>query len=270
MLVDSHCHLDFPDLAADEAGVIARAKGAGVELLLTISTQVSRNAVLQAIAARNSNVFFTVGTHPHHAALEADIPAAAIVALAAAHPKCIGIGEAGLDYHYERSPRDIQQRVFRTNIAAARQTKLPLIIHARDADEDMIGILKEETEEGVFSAILHCFTSSEMLARVGLDLGFYISFSGVVTFKRSQELRRIATLVPSDRLLIETDAPYLAPEPYRGKRNEPSYVVETAKTLAEVKGISFEALARLTTANFTRLFGKVSIPASFGPIPQAS
>jgi TatD DNase family protein len=269
MLVDSHCHLDFPDLAADEAGVIARAKEAGVELLLTISTHVSRNAVLQAIAARNANVFFTAGTHPHHAAIEADVPTAAIVALAA-HPKCIGIGEAGLDYHYDRSPRDIQQRVFRTNIAAARQVKLPLVIHARDADEDMIRILREEVEQGGFSAILHCFTSSEKLARVGLELGFYISFSGVVTFKHSQELRRIAALVPSDRLLVETDAPYLAPEPYRGKRNEPSYVVETAKILAEVRGLSFEDMARFTTANFLRLFEKVSMTVNSDPLPPTS
>jgi TatD DNase family protein len=270
MLVDSHCHLDFPELAADEAGVVARAKDAGVGLLLTISTQVHRNAALQAIAARNANVFFTVGTHPHHAAAEADVQSAAIVALAA-HPKCIGIGEAGLDYHYDRSPRDIQEHVFRTNIAAARQTQLPLIIHARDADENMIRILGEESGQGAFKAILHCFTSSEQLARTGLDLGFYISFSGVVTFKRSQELRRIAALVPPDRLLVETDAPYLAPEPYRGKRNEPSYVVETAKILASIRGIAVDELATLTTANFLCLFDKArwQISAS-GLLLQAS
>jgi TatD DNase family protein len=268
MLVDSHCHLDFPDLAADEAGVLARAKQAGVGLLLTISTHVRRNTTLQAIAARNANVYFTVGTHPHHAAIEADIPAATIIALAA-HPKCIGIGEAGLDYHYDRSPRDVQQRVFRTNIAAARQTQLPLIIHARDADQDMIRILEEESGEGAFKAVLHCFTSSEQLARTGLDLGFYVSFSGVVTFKRSDELRRIAALVPADRLLVETDAPYLAPEPYRGKRNEPSYVVETATILAKARGISFEDLATLTTANFLRLFEKTSATAISGPLSQA-
>jgi TatD DNase family protein len=260
MLVDSHCHLDFPDLAADEAGVVARAEAAGVGMFLTISTHVRRNAALQAIAARHGNIVFTVGTHPHHAAEEADVTAPEIVALAA-HPKCVGIGEAGLDYHYDRSPRDVQERVFRTNIAAARETGLPLVIHARDADDDMIRILRQETGQGAFKAVLHCFTSSEKLARTGLDLGFYVSFSGVLTFKRSEELRRIASFVPAERLLVETDAPYLAPEPYRGKRNEPAYVVETAKVLAAVRGLEVDELAKLTTANFLRLFEKTAIAA---------
>jgi len=257
MLVDSHCHLDFPDLAADEAGVLARAERAGIGLLVTISTRVRRNASLRAIAERNANVVFTVGTHPHHAAEEAGVEAAEIVTLSA-HPKCVGIGEAGLDYHYDRSPRDVQERVFRTNIAAARETDLPLVIHARDADEDMIRILVDETGQGAFKAVLHCFTSGEKLARTGIELGFHLSFSGVLTFKKSDELRRIARLVPPDRLLVETDAPYLAPEPYRGKRNEPSYVIETARVLAATREMTLGALAELTTANFHALFPKVA------------
>jgi len=264
MLVDSHCHLDFPDLAADEADVIARAERADVGLLMTISTRVRRNALLQAIAARRANVVFSVGTHPHHAAEEVDIQLADIVGLSA-HPKCVGIGEAGLDYHYDRSPRDVQERVFRTNIGAARETGLPLVIHARDADADMIRILTDEMGQGAFKAVLHCFTSGEGLARAGIELGFFISFSGVLTFKRSEELRRIAAIVPPERLLVETDAPYLAPEPHRGKRNEPAHVVETARMLAATRQISLEDVARLTTANFLRLFGKAA-----GAVPAAS
>ncbi|MFI4994207.1 MAG: TatD family hydrolase [Hyphomicrobiales bacterium] len=269
MLVDSHCHLDFPDLAADEAGVIARAERAGVGLLMTISTRVRRNASLQAIAARHDNIVFTVGTHPHHAAEEADVRVSDIIGLSA-HPKCVGIGEAGLDYHYDRSPRDVQEKVFRTNIAAARETGLPLVIHARDADDDMIRILTQEMGQGAFKAVLHCFTSSEKLARIGLDLGFYISFSGVLTFKRSDELRRIAGIVPLDRFLVETDAPYLAPEPYRGKPNEPAYVVETAKVLAATRYVTLDRIADLTTANFHALFVKAASPehaaASTAPV----
>ncbi|MBV8962023.1 MAG: TatD family hydrolase [Hyphomicrobiales bacterium] len=260
MLVDSHCHLDFPDLAADEAGVLARARAAGVGRFLTISTRVRRNAALQAIAARHNDVFFTVGTHPHHAAEEASVTTSEIVAISG-HPRCVGIGEAGLDYHYDRSPRDVQERVFRSNIAAARETELPLIIHARDADDDMIRILNDEMGEGTFKAVLHCFTSTEKLARTGIDLGFFVSFSGVLTFKKSEELRRIARIVPLERLLVETDAPYLSPEPYRGKRNEPAFVVETARVLASTCGMTFDALCELTTANFHRLFDQVTVGA---------
>jgi TatD DNase family protein len=269
MLIDSHCHLDFPDLAADEAGVIARAERAGIGLFATISTRVRRNAALQAIAARHANVVFTAGTHPHHAAEEADVTAAEIVALSA-HPHCVGIGEAGLDYHYDRSPRDVQARVFRTNIAAARETGLPLVIHARDADDDMIRILSEEMGQGAFKAVLHCFTSGEKLARTGLELGFYISFSGVLTFKRSDELRRIAAMVPLDRLLVETDAPYLAPEPYRGKRNEPAYVIETAKVLAAVRDMPLDRLAELTTTNFLKAFAKAATPERLARLRAAA
>jgi TatD DNase family protein len=272
MLVDSHCHLDFPDLAADEAGVIARAERAGVGLLMTISTRVRRNASLQAIAARHDNIVFTVGTHPHHAAEEEDVQVSDITALAA-HPKCVGIGEAGLDYHYDRSPRDVQEKVFRTNIAAARETGLPLVIHARDADDDMIRILTQEMGQGAFKAVLHCFTSTESLARVGIELGFLISFSGVLTFRRSHELRRIAAIVPLERLLVETDAPYLAPEPYRGKPNEPAYVVETAKVLAATRDVAADEIARLTTSNFLNLFEKaasVARLAGLGPPARSS
>jgi TatD DNase family protein len=257
MLVDSHCHLDFPDLAADEAGVLARARAAGIGRFLTISTRVRRNGALRAIAHRHDDVFFTVGTHPHHAAEEAEVEASEIIAISV-DSKCVGIGEAGLDYHYDRSPRAVQERVFRTNIAAARETKLPLVIHARDADDDMVRILEDEMGKGSFRAVLHCFTSTEKLARVGLDLGFFVSFSGVLTFKKSDELRRIACIVPADRLLVETDAPYLSPEPHRGKRNEPAFVVETAKALAATRAVSFEKLCDLTTASFHNLFEKAA------------
>ena len=257
MLVDSHCHLDFPDLAADEAGVLSRARAAGVGRFLTISTRVRRNAALQAIAGRQDDVFFTIGTHPHHAAEEAQVETAEIVAISA-HPRCVGIGEAGLDYHYDRSPRDVQDVVFRKNIAAARETGLPLVIHARDADDEMIRILDDEMGKGSFKAVLHCFTSTEKLARAGLEYGFFVSFSGVLTFKKSVELRRIAKIVPNERLLVETDAPYLSPEPHRGKRNEPAFVVETAKVLASTRDMSFEELCDLTTANFFRLFEKAA------------
>ncbi|MBV8770512.1 MAG: TatD family hydrolase [Hyphomicrobiales bacterium] len=269
MIVDSHCHLDFPDLAADEAGLLARARMAGVGRFLTISTRVRRNAALQAIAARHGDVFFTAGTHPHHAAEESDVATSEIVALAA-HPRCVGIGEAGLDYHYDRSPRDVQERVFRTNIAAARDTRLPLVIHARDADDDMIRILDDEMGKGTFKAVLHCFTSTEELARTGIDLGFFVSFSGVLTFKKSDELRRIARLVPPERLLVETDAPYLSPEPHRGKRNEPAFVVETAKVLAATRGMSFDAISALTTANFHHLFEKAASTDAPSPVMAGS
>jgi TatD DNase family protein len=257
MLVDSHCHLDFPDFSGRLPDVLERARGAGIGRMVTISTHVERFETYRTLAEGHDDVFFTIGTHPHHAAEEPDVRAAHIVTLSE-HPRCVAVGEAGLDYHYDRSPRDIQQRVFRTHIAAAREAKLPLVIHARDADEDMIAVLKEESGRGRFDAVLHCFSSGARLAEVGVDLGFYVSFSGIVTFKRSDELRRIAAAVPADRLLVETDAPYLAPEPYRGKQNEPAYVAETAKFLAGVIGLGTEDFARLTTKNFYRLFAKAA------------
>jgi TatD DNase family protein len=266
MLIDSHCHLDFPDLATQREAVLARAEGAGVGLMLTISTRVRRFSDLLEIVEPHGNVYCSIGTHPHHAAEERDITLEEIVKFTR-HPKVAAIGEAGLDYHYDNSPREEQKRSFRTHIAAARQTGLPLVIHARDADEDIARILEEETARGAFPLVLHCFTGGPELARRGLALGGYVSFSGVVTFKNSEALRDIAKDVPLDRLLVETDAPYLAPEPLRGRTNEPANVVHTATRLAAVRGLSPEALADVTTDNFFRLFNKVprsaaSIPAS--------
>lgn len=257
MIVDSHCHLDFPEFAEDLSGVLDRAEKAGVGRVVTISTRVKRVDVYRALAEADRRVFFTVGTHPHNAAEEPDTTVAELVDLSR-HPRCVAIGEAGLDYHYDKSPRDVQRKVFRTHIAAAREAGLPLVIHAREADADMIDILTTEMREGRFNAVLHCFSSSEALARAGVELGLYVSFSGILTFKRSEELRAIAAAVPSDRLLVETDAPYLAPQPFRGKRNEPAYTVHTARVLGETLGVDDEEIARVTTENFYRLFGKAA------------
>ncbi|HEX8167257.1 MAG TPA: TatD family hydrolase [Beijerinckiaceae bacterium] len=258
MLVDSHCHLDFPGLSERLPEVLARARAAGIGRLVTISTHVARVARYRALAEAHQEIFFTVGTHPHNAAEEPDVTAAEIVRLSR-HPRCVAIGEAGLDYHYDKSPRDVQRKVFRTHIAAARESGLPLVIHARDADEDMIAILSEEMGQGAFNAVLHCFSSGRRLAEVGVDLGFSVSFSGILTFRRSDELRAIARAVPPERLLVETDAPYLAPEPHRGRPNEPAYVAHTARVLADVVGLDAQALADLTTRNFYRLFQKAAV-----------
>ncbi|MGH6737005.1 MAG: TatD family hydrolase [Methyloceanibacter sp.] len=256
MLIDSHCHLDFPELKSDLAGVLTRARDAGVGLVVTISTRVGRFNDLKEIVEANDNVYCSIGTHPHNVAEEPDITVEELVEIAR-HPKVVAIGEAGLDYHYDHSPRDIQKKSFRTHIAAARETSLPLVIHAREADDDIARILEQETKKGAFPFVLHCFTSEAELAHRGLALGGYISFSGVVTFKKSEALRDIALAVPYDRLLVETDAPYLAPEPYRGKTNEPAFVVHTAKRLAALRGMSEAEMARVTTDNFFRLFKKV-------------
>ncbi len=255
MLVDSHCHLDFPDFAAELDGVVARAEAAGVGRMVTISTRVRRHDVLVAIAEKFPNVFCSVGTHPHYAHEELDISAEELAARAR-HPKVVAIGEAGLDYFYDKSPRAAQDRSFRAHVAAARQTGLPLVIHTRDADADMARILEEEAGKGAFTAVLHCFTGSRELAQRAVALGHFISFTGILTFKKSDELRAIAAELPADRILVETDAPYLAPGKFRGKRNEPAYVVETAKVLAETRGVPFAEIARQTTANFFRLFAK--------------
>lgn len=257
VLVDSHCHLDYPDLAADLDGVLARAEAAGVGRVVTISTHVARARIYEALAERDARVFSTIGTHPHYAGEEPDTRVETLVALAR-HPRCIAIGEAGLDFHYDKSPRDVQAHVFRTHIAAARESGLPLVIHAREADAEMIAILSEEMARGRFSAVLHCFSSGAELARVGVELGLYVSFSGIVTFNRSEELRAIARSVPLERILVETDAPYLAPQPKRGKPNEPAYVAMTAASLAQTLGLTPDALARATTANFYRLFAKAA------------
>ena len=256
MLVDSHCHLDFPDFAPELEAVVARAEAAGVGRMVTISTRVRRHAQVLAIAERFPNVTCSVGTHPHHTHEELDITAEELIARAQ-HPKVVAIGEAGLDYHYDNSPRAAQEQGFRTHIAAARTTQLPLVIHAREADEDTARILEEEMGKGPFPAVLHCYTGGPELARRAIALGHSISFTGIVTFKNSGALREIAESLPADRFLVETDAPYLAPLPYRGKRNEPAYVAEVARVLAEVRGVSAEEIARQTTENFFRLFSKV-------------
>src|SRR3954462_1805762 len=261
MLVDSHCHLDFPDFAAELDAVVARAEAAGVGRMVTISTRVKSHGQILAIAERFPNVTCSVGTHPHHAHEEFDITADELIARTS-HPKVVAIGEAGLDYHYDNSPRDAQRQGFLTHIAAARATKLPLVIHTREADDDTARILEEEMGKGPFSAVLHCYTGGAQLARRAIALGCYLGFTGIVTFKNSAALRAIARDVPADRFLIETDAPFLAPAPYRGKRNEPAYVAEVAKVLAEVRGVSLDEIARQTTENFFKLFSKAPRPAA--------
>jgi TatD DNase family protein len=256
MLVDHHCHLDAPDFADDLDGVIARARAAGVGILVSISMHVRKLSQTLKIAEAHANVFSSIGTHPHYAHTELDIPVAEIVQLSA-HPKIVAIGEAGLDYYYDNSPREAQAEGLRKHIAVAQETGLPLVIHARDADDDIAAMLEEEMARKRFAAVLHCFTGGPQLARRALDLGVYISFSGILTFKKSEALREVAASVPLDRLLVETDAPFLAPGKYRGKRNEPAYVLETARELARVKGISAAELARVTTENFFRLYAKV-------------
>ena len=256
MLVDSHCHLDFPEFAPELDAVVARARAAGIGRMVTISTRVKQLPQVLAIADRFSDVFCSVGTHPHNAHEELDIDAKALVALTR-HPKIVALGEAGLDYHYDKSPRDAQAQGFRQHIAAARETGLPLVIHAREADADMARILTEDTGKGAFPAVLHCFTAGRDLAMTAIELGLYIGFTGIITFKNGEALRDIAAALPADRILVETDAPFLAPLPYRGKRNEPSYVVETAKMLAATRGVTPEDIAQQTTENFFRLFSKV-------------
>jgi TatD DNase family protein len=257
MLVDSHCHLAFPDFQSRLPEVLAAASAAGVGRMVTISTHVARFGTYRALAEAHESIFCTVGTHPHNAAAEPDVPTKRLIELSV-HPRCVAIGEAGLDYHYDKSPHDVQQRVFRTHIEAARETGLPLVIHARNADQDMIRILTEEMRRGRFDAVLHCFSSGEKLAQVGVELGLYVSFSGILTFRNSEEIRRIAAAVPHERLLVETDAPYLAPVPHRGKTNEPAFVAHTAHVLADVIGMTDQDVATLTTTNFYRLFSKAA------------
>ena len=261
MLIDSHCHLDFPDFADDLDAIIARARDAGIGRIVTISTRVRRHDQVLAIAERFGDVFCSVGTHPHHAQEEPDVTVDDLVARTR-HPRVVAIGEAGLDYHYHYSPVEAQEEGFRRHIAAARATGLPLVIHSRDADDDMARILEEETRKGAFSAVLHCFTGGRDLAQRAIALGLSISFTGILAFKKSDELREIAAELPADRILVETDAPYLAPGKFRGKRNEPSYVVETAKVLANVRGVDLDRIAGQTNENFFRLFGKVPRPQS--------
>jgi TatD DNase family protein len=258
MLIDSHCHLDFEVLAIDRAGVLARAAEAGVSGMVTISTFVDKFAEIAAITEAHDNVWCSVGTHPHNADQELHIQTADLVRLAA-HPKCVAIGEAGLDYFYDNAPREAQAEGFRRHIAASRETGLPLVIHTRTADEDTIAILEGETEKGAFPFVLHCFSAGAELARRGLALGGYVSFSGILTFKNAEEIREVAAFVPADRILVETDAPYLAPVPHRGQSNEPAFVRHTAERLAEVRGVPFETIAEQTTRNFARLFSKTGL-----------
>ena len=257
VLVDSHCHLDFPDFGHELDDVVRRAGAAGVGWMLTICTHVSRFDAVLAVAEAYDRVFCTVGIHPHEAGAEPEVSAEHLVRLAR-HPKVVGFGESGLDYHYDHSPREAQRRSFRVHAAAARQAGLPLVIHSRAADDDTLAILAEETAKGPFPGLIHCFSTGRALAEGAVDLGFYVSFSGILTFKNAADIRTTAQALPLDRhrLLVETDAPYLAPVPERGKRNEPAFVAHTAAHLAELRGIAPEALAQATTDNFFRLFAK--------------
>ncbi len=260
MLVDSHCHLDFADFAEERDAIVQRALDNDIKRLVTICTRVRRFDSIIAIAEAYESVYASVGTHPNNAHEELDVTVEELVELSK-HPKVVAIGEAGLDYHYDYAPPAAQDQGFRTHISASRITQLPLVIHARSADEDMISILREETGKGAFPFILHCFSSGAELAQVGVELGGYISFSGILTFKNSPEIREIARNVPRDRLLVETDAPYLAPMPHRGKRNEPSFVRHTAAVLAETIGVSEAEIANITSDNGFRLFTKMPRPA---------
>lgn len=261
MLVDSHCHLDFDVFDEDRQETIQRARDAGVATMVTICTRVTRFEEIRAIAETDENIWCSVGIHPHQAEEEPVVTIEDLVSRAA-HPKVIGIGETGLDYYYDNSPRELQETSFRTHIAASRETGLPLIVHTRDADEDMADILEDEMGKGAFPGVLHCFSSGRRLAERALDIGFYISLSGIVTFKNAQDLRDIAKDVPVDRILVETDSPFLAPIPNRGKRNEPAFVADTAAKVAELKGVDKHALSMASTENFFRLFSKATRPAS--------
>jgi TatD DNase family protein len=258
-VVDSHCHLDYEGLADRLPEVLANAEHAGVGMMVSIGTRVTKFPGLLKIAEENANVYCTVGTHPHHAHEEQDVTVDELVRFAS-HPKVAGIGEAGLDYHYDFSPQEAQARSFRVHIAAARESDLPLVIHAREADQDMARMMEDEAP---CKYLLHCFTGSPELARRGLAVGAHISFSGILTYKTAENLRAIAKDVPLDKLLVETDAPYLAPVPHRGKGNEPAFVIETLKQLAAVKGQTVENMARITSDNFFRLFSKVERPKNW-------
>jgi TatD DNase family protein len=259
MLVDSHCHLEFPDFVAEQQAVIDRARAAGVGHFLTISTRVHRFDEIARIAEAHADISCSLGTHPHSAEEEADITTARLVELGA-HPKVVAIGETGLDYYYDNSPRNLQQETFRRHIRAALELDMPVIVHTRDAEEDTMRILREEGQGTGLTGVLHCFSSSPQLAEDAVEFGFHISFSGIVTFKKSEELRETARKVPLERMLVETDAPFLAPIPKRGQRNEPAFVVHTANVLAGLHGLTPEALAGRTTGNFFDLF-KRAVPA---------
>jgi TatD DNase family protein len=261
-IVDSHCHLDYDGLYENLPAVLQRAEDVGVGLVLSISSRIRNFPKILGIAEAYENVYCTVGTHPHNAHEELDIPVAEIVKLAQ-HLRVVGIGEAGLDYFYDKAPRDAQMQGFKNHIAAARETGLPLIIHTRDAEDDTARLLEAEMARGEFKALLHCFTSQQWLAEQAVGLGLYVSFSGILTYKTAQNLRDTAKVLPEDRILVETDAPYLAPMPMRGKSNEPAFVSHTLDVLAATRGVSRVHMAAVTSANFFRLFDKVPAPASF-------
>ena len=260
MLVDSHCHLDFPDYAGQVDQVVARARAAGVGICISIGTELKRFPGVRAVAERFDNVWCSVGVHPHEAQKELLSDPAPLIA-EAAHPKVVAIGETGLDFYYEHSPRAEQAANFRAHIAAARRTGLPVIVHTRDADDETIDLLRDEMGKGAFTGLIHCFTGGQRLADAAVEMGFYISVSGIATFKNSAALRDVIATVPTNRLLVETDAPFLAPVPHRGKTNEPALVVHTARMLADLKGMNEGELAAATTENFFRLFTKVKRPA---------
>jgi TatD DNase family protein len=256
MLIDSHCHLDYLARDGDLEAVIARARAAGVGPMITICTKLSEFELVRGIAAAHEDVWCSLGVHPHEAEEEGQRTADRLIELAA-DPQVVGIGETGLDYFYEHSPREAQQHSFRAHITAARETGLPLIVHTRDADEDTVAILQDEYGKGAFPGVIHCFTAGPGLARAALDLGFFISIAGILSFKKADELRATIAEVPLDRLLIETDAPYLAPVPMRGKRNEPAFVAHTASALAKLKNVPVEEVARVTSENALRLFKRI-------------
>lgn len=259
MLVDSHCHLNYPGLSEDISGVLARAKTAGVGFMLSIGTRLSDFDGLLEMAEKNANVACTVGIHPHEAGSEVGATVEKLVELTQ-HPKVVGIGETGLDFFYDNSPRDVQEQSFRTHIAAARETQLPVVVHTRDADERTMEILEEEYNKGPFPGLIHCFSGGPGLAQCAVRLGLSISLSGIITFKTAEPVREAAKTAPLDKILIETDAPFLAPIPYRGKTNEPAYVAHTAAKAAEIFGVSTDELARQTTENFFNLFTKANRP----------
>lgn len=259
-IVDSHCHLDFDTFADELDAVVGRARDAGVCRMVTICTKVSQFERILAVAERFDDVFCSVGVHPHEAGSEGDVALARLVEYAE-HPKVVGIGESGLDYFYDHAPREAQKQSFRTHIQAARKSGLPLIVHSRDADDDMAEMLEEGYREGAYSGVLHCFTGGPELARRAVEIGFYVSLSGIITFKSAENIRETVRVLPAERLLVETDAPYLAPIPMRGKRNEPAYVAHTHAALAEIRSVEEGAFAKLTTENFLTLFSKVSRPA---------
>ncbi|MCL7406364.1 MAG: TatD family deoxyribonuclease [Marivivens sp.] len=257
-IVDSHCHLDFPDFDEERDDVIARAIEAGVTRMVTICTKLHNEPKVRAIAEAHPEVFYAVGIHPMSVEAQPLVTVDQLVAYAA-HPKMVGIGETGLDYHYTPDSAELQKQSLRIHIDAARETGLPLIIHARNADDDMAQILREGMDNGAYTCVMHCFSSGPELARAALDMGFYLSMSGIATFPKSQEVRDIFGSAPLDRILVETDSPYLAPKPFRGKRNEPGYTVHTAQVGADVFGVSYEDFAKATTANFDRLFTKAKL-----------